>query len=211
MIITIDGLSVNGKSSLARMISDDLNFKYFNTGAIYRCIALYIIENKLNIDKIDDYIENISKLNIDFNADNVYLDGKNVTDKIRTEEISLYSNKWATILQIKEVVRQIQKNFIKENDTVMEGRDIGTRIAPQADVSFYLYSEFETRVQRLWNIKRDIDIEEIRKNIQTIDEVDLNCGNFIKPVDAIEIDTTNYTLEEVFEIMMKNIKNKGIK
>lgn len=174
MIITIDGLSVNGKSSLAKLLSDALNIKYFNTGAIYRCIALYILENNLNIDKIDDYIDSISKLNIDFKDNFVFLNNIDVTDKIRTEEISLHSNKWATISQIKEVVRSLQRKFIQENDTIMEGRDIGTRIAPDADIKFYLYSEFETRVQRLWNIKRNIDINEIRKNIQVIDEVDLN-------------------------------------
>lgn len=206
MIITIDGLSTNGKSSLAKMLSDTLNFKYFNTGAIYRCIALYIIENNLNIDEIDTYIENIGKLNIDFKDNRVYLNDVNVTDKIRTEEISLYSNKWATIPQIKEIVRQIQKKFIKENDTIIEGRDIGTRIAPQADIKFYLYSEFETRVNRLSKMKKNIDINEIRNNLKIIDETDLNCGNFVKPIDAIEIDTTNYTIEEVYEIMMKNIK-----
>lgn len=207
MVITIDGLSVNGKSTLAKMIADTLEFKNFNTGAIYRCIALYIVENKLNIEELEKVLPIISELDIDFNGDSVYLNNIDVTNKIRTEEISLYSNKWATIPQIKDVVRKIQKDFIQSNDTVMEGRDIATRIAPEADIKFYLCSEFETRVYRAWNAKKNIDIDEIRKNLQKIDEIDINCGNFVKPENAIEIDTTNYTIEEVYEIMMEEIKN----
>ena len=208
MVITIDGLGINGKSTLARMISDNLNFKNFNTGAIYRCIALYIIENNLNIGKIGEIIPLISKLNINFIKDRVYLNEIDVTTKIRTEEISMYSNRWATIAEIKEVVRKIQKDFIKENNTVMEGRDIAVRIAPNADVKFYLYSDFETRVKRLWNTEKAVDIKEIRKNLQIRDDFDINKGNFVKPENAIEIDTTNYSINEVYEIMMKEIYEK---
>lgn len=205
MVITIDGLSANGKSTLAKMISDNIKFKYFNTGAIYRCIALYIIENNLKIEEIDKIIPIISKLKIDFEGSKVYLNNIDVTNKIRTEEISIYSNKWATILKIKEIVRKIQKEFIKENNTIMEGRDIGTRIAPNADLKFYLYSEFETRVNRLLNIKKDVNIDEIRRNLQIIDDVDINEGNFVKPKNAIEINTTNYSIDEVYEKMIKEI------
>ncbi len=205
MVITIDGLSANGKSSLAKIISDSIKFKYFNTGAIYRCIALHIIENRLRIEEIDRIIPIISKLKIDFENDKIYLNNIDVTNRIKTEEISIYSNKWATIPAIKEVVRKIQKEFIKENNTIMEGRDIGTRIAPNADLKFYLYSEFETRVNRLFNMKKCIDINEIRKNLKEIDDVDINGGNFVKPQNAIEIDTTNYSINEVYEKMMKEI------
>lgn len=85
----------------------------------------------------------------------------------------------------------------------MEGRDIATRIAPNADYKFYLYSNFETRVKRLWKQNTNIDIEIIRNDLKIRDELDLNGGNFIKPINAFEIDTSNYTIEEVFEIMKK--------
>ena len=92
----------------------------------------------------------------------------------------------------------------------MEGRDIGTRIAPSAEVKFYLYSDFETRVKRLWNQNKKINIEEIRENLKIRDDLDINGGNFVKPKDAIEIDSTNYTLDEVYQIMINEI-NKVIK
>ncbi len=205
MVITIDGLGVNGKSTLAKRISNELNFKNFNTGAIYRCIALQIIENKLDINKIEQVLNYIREMEVDFESDKIYLNKRDVTTKIRTEQISVVSTKWATIPKIKEFVRNFQKDFIEKNDTVMEGRDIGTRIAPNAEVKFYLYSDFETRVERLWNQNKKINIEEIRENLKIRDDLDINGGNFVKPKNAIEIDTTNYTLDEVYQIMINEV------
>ena len=210
MVITIDGLGVNVKSTLAKRISNKLNFKNFNTGAIYRCIALQIIENKLDINKIEQVLNYIRGMEVDFESDKIYLNKRDVTTKIRTEQISVFSTKWATIPKIKEFVRSFQKDFIEKNDTVMEGRDIGTRIAPSAEVKFYLYSDFETRVKRLWNQNKKINIEEIRENLKIRDDLEINGGNFVKPKDDIEIDSTNYTLDEVYQIMINEI-NKVIK
>lgn len=207
MVITIDGLGVNGKTTLARRISEELNFKNFNTGAIYRCIALEIINNNLDINDIDLVIEKISTLDINFDKNIVLLNGKDVSKRIKEEDISVKSTAFATNLKIKEVVRKIQKDFIKKYDTVMEGRDIGTRIAPDADVRFYLYSDFEKRVERLSNEEKDVDVNIIRENLRIRDDLDLNGGNFVKPVGAIEIDTTNLNLDDVYNIMMKHIKN----
>lgn len=209
MIVTIDGLAVNGKTTLAGRIAEKLNFKNFGTGAIYRCIALIMIENNLEIEDIDKVLDLIKDIEVDFLKSTVLLNGKDVTSLIKKEEISVKSNKWATNLKIKEFVRNYQKEFILKYDTVMEGRDIATRIAPNADVKFYLYSEFETRVKRQWKKDTSIDINVIRENLIKIDEIDLNGGNFVKPNDAIEIDTTNYTLDEVYEIMINEI-NKTI-
>ena len=206
MVITIDGLGVNGKSTLAKMISQEIGFKNFNTGAIYRCIALEIINRSLDIENVEQLITEITNINIDFEDDKVFLNNKDVTDEIRTEKISVFSTKWATIPEIKQIVRKIQKDFIKNNDTVIEGRDIATRIAPDADVKFYLYSDFETRVQRLWNQNTKVDIEEIRKNLKIRDDLDINGGNFVKPQSAIEIDTTDKNIDEVFKIMIREIK-----
>lgn len=209
MIITIDGLSANGKTTLAKMISENLNIQNFNTGAIYRCIGYTILNEKLDINNLLLVTKRIKELEIHFKNGKTYLNGNDVSQEIRTEEVTVHSNKWATIPEIKECVRVIQKEFIKKYDTVMEGRDIGTRIAPNADFKFYLYSDFETRVNRLWNMKKEIDKDIIRKNLEKCDYVDINEGNFIKPKNAIEIDTTNLSIEEVYEIMINKIKNNA--
>lgn len=204
MVITIDGLGVNGKSTLAKMISKELNYKNFNTGAIYRCIALEIINKKLNIEDIDNVIEEIENIDIDFRDEKTYLNNIDVTKDIRKEEISIKSTKWATIPEIKVLVRKIQKNFLEKYDTVMEGRDIAERIAPNAEVKFYLYSEFETRVERLVK-ERKITLEEARDSLKIRDDLDINGGNFVKPKKAIEINTTDKTIEEVYDIMLEEI------
>lgn len=199
MVIAIDGLGVNGKSTVAKKLAEKLGYKYFNTGAIYRCIALVMIENNLDIENIDEVIDKVKDIEIDFEGFKVRLYGKDVTDRIRKEDISVKSTLWATNLKIKEVVRRIQKEFIKKYDTVIEGRDICTRIAPNADFKFYLYSDFETRVDRLYKMQKNVDIEEIRENLKVRDDLDINGGNFIKPTDAYNIDTTNLSIEEVYD------------
>ena len=198
MVIAIDGLGVNGKSTIAKRLAEKLGYKYFNTGAIYRCIALVMIENDLDIQNIDEVINKIKDIEVDFDGVKIFLYGKDVTDRIRKEDISVKSTLWATNLKIKEVVRKIQKEFIKKYDTVIEGRDICTRIAPDADFKFYLYSDFETRVDRLYKMQENVDIEELRENLKVRDDLDINGGNFIKPTDAYNIDTTNLSIEEVY-------------
>ena len=208
MVITIDGLGVNGKTTLAKRISNELGYKNFNTGAIYRCIALEIINKGLDIKDIENVMSNIKDLKIDFDGHNVILNGEDVSKRIREEDISVNSTAWATIPEIKVLVRKIQKDFIEKHDTVMEGRDIGARIAPNADVKFYLYSDFETRVKRLSLEEPDVDINVIIENLKVRDDLDINGGNFIKPTDAYEIDTSNKTINEVYEEMMNVIKEK---
>lgn len=215
MIIAIDGLGVNGKSTLAKRIADKFGFKYFNTGAIYRCIALKIINEKLNIENIEEVIEYLKNITVDFINEKVILDGRDVTEKIRTEQISVKSTKWATLIPIKQLVRKIQKDFLEKNDTVIEGRDICTRIAPNADVKFYLYSDFETRVNRLWNSNQKVSIDLIRKDLLIRDKLDIDGGNFIKPKNAIEIDTSQMSIEQVYNTMIEKInitvhKNKKL-
>ena len=210
MIIAIDGLGVNGKSTLAKMLAQNLGYKYFNTGSIYRCIALEIINNNLDIHDINSLIEHLKKIEIDFNDDRVFLSKIDVTDESRTEIMSVKSTEWATIIELKELVRKIQKDFIIKNDTVIEGRDICTRIAPNADFKFYLYSDFETRVKRLYNSNKNVDINTIRENLLIRDKLDIDGGNFIKPQNAIEIDTTNLSLNEVYSIMLEKIKKDEI-
>ena len=205
MIISIDGLGVNGKSTLAKIISEKLGFRNFNTGSIYRCIALEILNKNIDINNISSTIKKLEKIKIDFRDDKVFLNNEDVTKVIRTEKISMCAVQWATISEIKQIVRNIQRDFVKKYNTVIEGRDIGSRIVPEADVKFYLYSDFETRVKRLWKQNTSININIIRENLTKRDDIDINGGNFKKPENAVEIDTTNKSIDEIFDIMMNKI------
>ena len=214
MIIAIDGMSACGKSTLAFDLAKRLNLKYLNSGSIYRCIALKVMNGEFDINSSD--LENlIVGLNIDFKIENnrqvVYLDNIDVTDKIRLENVSVFTPNIANNPIIKPAIRKIQKRFVDNGNVVIEGRDIGTRIAPLADYKFYLYTDLSKRAERLYNelkTKQEVTYDEIYNDLKNRDEKDIRDGNFIKPNDAIEIDTTNLSLEEVLNVMLSYIKEK---
>ena len=212
MVISIDGMSAAGKSTLAFKLAKKLNLKNLNSGSIYRCIALKVMNGQIDINNpnLDNVISN---LDIDFKIDGekqiVYLDGFDVTKKIKMEEVSVFTPTIANNKIIKPAIREIQKKFVEEGNVVIEGRDIATRIAPNADYKFYLYSTLEKRAERLYLEAKDrqnVTLEEIYNNLKNRDEKDIKDGNFIKPENAIEIDTTNLDLEEVFKLMLSYIK-----
>lgn len=212
MVISIDGMSASGKSTLAFDLARRLDLKYLNSGSIYRCIALKIMNKEININ--DSNLENIIvNLDIDFKIENdkqlVFLDNKDVTDEIRLEKVSVFTPTIANNPIIKPAIRKIQKKFVDRKNIVIEGRDIGTKIAPFADYKFYLYTSLEKRAERLYNglkDKQNVTYNEIYVNLKNRDEKDIKDGNFIKPENAIEIDTTNLSLEEVLNIMLSYIK-----
>lgn len=212
MVIAIDGMSATGKSTLAYRLSRKLNLKYLNSGSIYRCIALKIMNNE--IDLSDEHLKDkVINLDIDFEVvsdkQRVYLDKIDVTDKIRLEEVSVFTPTIANNKELKQAIREIQAKFAKNGNIVIEGRDIGTRIVPDADYKFYISSSLEKRAERLYNERKNIEeitYEEILIDLKNRDDKDIKDGNFIKPENAIEIDTTNLNLEEVLDLMLSYIK-----
>lgn len=212
MVISIDGMSAAGKSTLAFNIAKKLNLKYLNSGSIYRCIALKIMNNEINIE--DPNLEDIiSNLDIDFKITDdkqiVYLDKNDVTIDIKMEKVSVFTPTIANNQTLKKAIRKIQKRFVDNGNVVIEGRDIATRIAPNADYKFYLYSTLEKRAERLYEgikDKQNVTYEEIYINLKNRDQKDIADGNFIKPENAIEIDTTNLNINEALKVMLSYIK-----
>lgn len=212
MVIAVDGMSATGKSTLAYRLSRKLNLKYLNSGSIYRCIALKVMNGEIDLSD-SNLRERIVNLDIDFEVVNdkqrVYFDKIDVTDKIRLEEVSVFTPSIANNKEIKPAIREIQAIFAKKGNIVIEGRDIGTRIVPNADYKFYLSSSLEKRAERLYAERKnieDITYEEILVDLKNRDEKDIRDGNFIKPENAVEIDTTNLNLDEVLEVMLSYIK-----
>ena len=214
MVISIDGFSATGKSTIAFMLADKLNLRYLNSGSIYRCIALKIMDEEFSVNDKDIY-NKVVDLDIDFKItqgiQRVYLDKKDVTELIRKEEVSVFTPSFANNPNIKSAIRVIQKKFVDSGNVVIEGRDIGTRIAPDADYKFYLYCSLEERARRIYNEKKDredVTYEGIYNDIDARDKKDINDGNFIKPKNAIEIDTTKLSKDEILNIMLLNIKER---
>ena len=206
MVITIDGLSGNGKTTLADMIAKSLGYKRMSAGDFCRCITYEMITKGLNIETNRDVtLDHLNTLDISYDDNNrVLLNGVDVTDSIRDKEVSVNSSKIANNKDIQSIVTLLQRHFMEKNNVVIDGRDVGTRVAPDADYKFYIYANKETRIQRLMEEKPGIDRVEIEKELETRDLYDLR-GNFVRPMGAFEIETSNKTLEQVYQEMISMI------
>ena len=201
MIITIDGLGGTGKSSQARELARKLNFKSFDTGAVYRAITLKLIQDKIDPRNIEKLIKLLNNTEIQVDEQMVVLDNIDVSDRIRQMDITLSSAYIATIKEVKEKVIQIQRNFGNSNNVVMDGRNIGTIIFPNAKIKFYLEASSEVRARRkfLEGKDKDLSYEDILRKLIERDKVEIAAKSILIPKDAFKINTDNMTFEEVSE------------
>lgn len=219
MIIAIDGPSASGKSTTAKAVSKRLGFIHLDTGAMYRAVTLGINESKIKPNdhkKVRLYLKSI-KIEFDQN-DNIVLNGKNVTDLIRTFKISSNVSKVSAILEVREKMVQVQRNIAGNNNCVLEGRDIGTVVFPNADFKFFLIADMTIRAKRRFADLREsnklLTMDELIESIRKRDELDSKRD--ISPLrqakDAIVIDTTFLTIEQqvnkIVEIVKQNKKRK---
>lgn len=207
--IAIDGPAGAGKSTIAKMVSKKLNCIYVDTGAMYRAVALFFIENGIASDdekRIAKEIENIH-VDIQFEAGNqkVLLNGKDVTEGIRAERVGNWASEISKYTVVREYLVKMQREVAAKQDVVMDGRDIGTVVLPQANVKIYLTASSKVRAMRRYNelTQKGVfcDIHDIEQGIMERDAQDMNRE--ISPLrqakDAILIDSSNMTIDEVVE------------
>ena len=200
--IAVDGPAGAGKSSIARAVAEEIGYIYVDTGALYRSIALYSIENKLDneslvnsLDKINIRLEFIDK------CQHVFLNDNDVSDKIRTPEVSMGASKVSVIPEGREFLFGLQKKIAAENNIIMDGRDIGTVVLPDADLKVFLTASAEERANRRFKEMTDSSItyEQVLEDIKQRDYNDMHRD--IAPLkqaeDAVLLDTTGMTIEEV--------------
>lgn len=200
--IAVDGPAGAGKSSIARAVAEEIGYIYVDTGALYRSIALYSIENKLDneslvnsLDKINIRLEFIDK------CQHVFLNDNDVSDKIRTPEVSMGASKVSAIPEVREFLFGLQKKIAAENNIIMDGRDIGTVVLPGADLKVFLTASAEERANRRFKEMTDssITFEQVLEDIKQRDYNDMHRD--IAPLkqaeDAVLLDTTGMTIEEV--------------
>ena len=206
--IAIDGPAGAGKSTVAKIISQKLGIIYLDTGAMYRAVALKAIREKINAldrEKLSALVQNINiKIEYAGSEQHVFLDGEDVSERIRTPEVSKAASDVATVPQVRIRMVEMQREIARDNDVVMDGRDIGTHVLPNATLKVFLTASVEERAKRRYAeqvIKgnKDISFDDVRRDIEYRDKNDSSrdFSPLSKADDAVEIDTTYMTIEEV--------------
>lgn len=211
MVVAIDGPAGSGKGTVSKIIAKKCNLVYIDTGAMYRAIAYLTIKNNIDINNEEKIVEIAKSSNIKFDEDKVYINGLDVTKEIRTMEVTKIVSPISSIVPLREILVDMQRNMAKDYDVIMEGRDITTVVFPNADYKFYLDATKEERARRRYkeNLEKGITstYEEILDNIEKRDYNDMHkkVGSLMRTEDQIYIDSTNLTIEEVVETIRKEI------
>jgi len=220
MIIAIDGPAGAGKSTVAIITAQKLGFLYIDTGAMYRALTLKALERKMDAKDIPALIEMARSTNINLtnNQDGslkIFLDDQDVSSAIRQPSITRLVSDIAKIKGVREIMLGLQRKFGKQRDSVLDGRDIGTVVFPDADKKFYIDAEFSVRVSRrykeLKELNQDVTLEDIEKDLRNRDNIDSTreFAPLKKADDAIYIDTTHLGIDEVVTILLKHITAKS--
>lgn len=211
-IIALDGPSGSGKSTIANLLADKLKISYLNTGSMYRALTLYFLEN--NIKKSDNIdIKILKKINIDINENKVFLNGKDVSQEIRDKEVTENVSWVSSIPVVREYLVEMQRNISKNKSIILDGRDIGTVVFPDAKYKFYLDASSYVRAKRRFE-QNEIDksFEEIKKDIEKRDYLDSHreISPLKKAEDAIEIDSSDLTIDQTIEKILEKMDKEDV-
>ena len=211
--VAIDGPSAAGKSTIAKMVAKIENLIYFDSGAMYRCVAYYCLTQKIDLNDEKAVEQAIEHIQIRLTPDNkVYLNDEDVSNQIRQDQVSLGASCVSKYQVVRSFLVDEQRKMAKAGNVILDGRDIGTVVLPNADLKIYQIASVETRAKRryLENLERglDADLETIKKEIEERDYQDTHreISPLKKAEDAIELDTSSLTLEEVVEQVLTLIK-----
>ena len=205
--IAIDGPAGAGKSTIAKTIAKKLEFIYVDTGAMYRAMALYFIRHEINPKNEEAINKACPDIHVSINYEDgvqqVLLNGENVNGLIRTEEVGNMASMTSAIPEVREKLLELQRTLAREKDVIMDGRDIGTHVLPDADVKIYLTASVEIRAKRRYKelVEKGVqcDLKEIEKDIEERDYRDMTrkIAPLKKAEDAILVDSSDMTLKEV--------------
>ena len=216
MNIAIDGPAGAGKSTIARLAAKELGFVYVDTGAMYRAIALFILDNHTDINDEEALKKALDNMSINIVYENgvqhVFLDLVDVSEEIRSEKVGNMASTSSALAPVREKLLDLQRDVAAKNDVIMDGRDIGTNILPNAELKIYLTASVDVRAKRRYDelkLKGESpDLEEIKKGIEQRDYQDMNRD--IAPLkqadDAVYLDTSDMSISEVVDeiIRLKN-------
>ena len=224
IIIAIDGYSSCGKSTIAKALANRLNFAYVDTGAMYRAVSLYFLREKLNwitlsLKDIENTLDQISitfVYNESKNCSETYLNGDNVEDEIRGKEVSQAVSEISQVKAIRSRMVGLQQNVENRSGLIMDGRDIGTKVFPQAQLKLFMNADPKIRAQRRFNelktAGKDITLEEVEENLESRDYNDTNRKEnpLRQAEDAIILDNSNLDQEEQLTWVLKLLKERDL-
>ena len=212
MIIAIDGPSASGKSTTAKGVAERLGITHIDTGAMYRAVTLLITEYGIDLNNHERICEFLEELEVNIDSSNdIWANGHNVTGKIRTTEVSSNVSAVSAISQVREKMVAIQRAIAEGFDCVLEGRDIGTVVFPNADYKFFMVADLEIRAKRrlveLEKIGEISSLSELKSDIQKRDRIDSSrdISPLVRAEDAIIIDTGKLTIDEQIEKIVEII------
>lgn len=217
--VAIDGPSGAGKSTLARSVARELGAVYVDTGAIYRTVGYCAWKQGIDPDAKEDICALLPRINIsmDYDADGLqrmYLDGEDVTREIRLPQISMYASRVSALPEVRAFLMDMQRNMARRSSVVMDGRDIGTVVLPQADVKIFLTASMEDRARRRWEELKERgtpkDFDELLEEIRQRDDNDTRraAAPLRAAEDAVFLDTTGNTFEQSREQILSIIKER---
>ena len=217
MVITIDGAAGVGKTSTAKELAKRLGYQYFDTGAMYRAVTLFFIREKVDLSSKSDVITSLRaiKLKIDFSSESemkVFLDDDDISLKIRSQEVTNKVSAVSALPDVRDMIVKIQRSFTLNGNFIVEGRDIGTVVFPDAKYKFFLQADYDIRAERrladFERLNEAKNINDIKEDLEKRDKYDSTrkLSPLKKPDNAIIIDTTNCSLEEQVNEILKHIE-----
>lgn len=215
--VAIDGPGGAGKSTIAKLIADMFSLDYVDTGAMYRAIALKVSRAGLDADDEEALKQLTSSTKLDFDGSRILLDGEDVSDLIRTPEVSMWASKVSQRACVRKLVSDLSSHMAQTKSLVMDGRDIGTNVIKDAEVKVFLSASSIVRAKRRYDqliqAGKEADLDSIREQIEERDEQDINrdLNPLTQAEDAVYLDTSDMTIDEVVEFISDLINGAEVK
>ena len=211
--VAIDGPAGAGKSTIAKLVAKEKGFIYVDTGAMYRGLAVHFLDSGVDAENTEKIIEACKDVDVTICYENgmqqVYLNGKNITDRLRDEAVGNMASRSSAIPEVRAKLLDLQRNLARTQNVIMDGRDIGTCVLPDADVKVYLTASVETRAKRRYDelIQKGVscDLKEIEKDIEQRDHRDMTreTAPLKQAEDAVLVDSSHMTIDEVVDAIVK--------
>ena len=211
IIIAIDGPAGAGKSTISKLVADRLGINYIDTGAMYRALTLKCLEKGIDVLDQESVIDQLSKSDISFENNVIYLDNRDVSDLIRSQKINQNVSDVAKIKEVRSKMVDVQRKLGTNKDVILDGRDVGTYIFPDTKYKFFLNASPEERGRRRYQemvLKgENVVLEDIIEDVKRRDEIDSNreFAPLLKASDAIEVDSTNMSIDQVVDFIVSTI------